>query len=212
MATKADLQAAHEQCERIRRGAFAAEHAREYLTAIKQSQTALQYLHPSVSFQRRYLKVDTPTAPAADTILRLAPAFFQGQAVDAVLAWYEGGTKTERASLPDMPRRVDAARQVLAHAVELWGVLAEHPSAVLRPPTSPLTTSVVPIWVAAGAIALRLKESSTYIRASDPRREAVAKCAGCGRESRAPLAELLEPTRCPACERRCAFVIIRRLV
>lgn len=212
MATKAELQAAYERCEQIRRGASAAETAREFMQAVKQAETALPYQHPSVSFQRRFLKTPTPTTPAVDVVLRYAPAFFLGGSLDAVQAWYDGGTKTERTALPDMPKRIDAARKTLTHSVELWGVLAEHPSAVLRPPVTPLTKAVVPIWVSAGVIAIRPQEPSAYIRVSDPRRQAVAKCSGCGRERTAPLAELLEPATCPGCQKRCAFVLTRRVV
>lgn len=212
MATKAELQADHERCEQIRRGVFALETAREFPRAVAQAETVLPHQHASVSFQRRFLKTSQPTTPAVDVILRYAPAFFLSKALDAVQQWYDGGTKAERTALPDMPQQIETARKVLAHAVELWGVLAEHPSAVLRPPATPLTVAVIPLWLSATVIALRPQEPSTYIRVSDARRNAVAKCSGCGNERAAPLAELLEPTTCHRCKKRCAFVLTRRVL
>jgi hypothetical protein len=212
MATKAELQQAYETFERIRRGWTSAEATRDFPEVVRQTESALTYQHAAVTFQRRFQKLSTLTTPAVDVILRYAPPFFLGRSLDAVEAWYTGGTPTERKALPDIPARIATARKVLDHAVELWGVFAESPSAVLRPPANSLTAAVIPFWVAATVVAARPEDPATYVRVSDPRREAMAKCAGCGRERRAPLADLLEPSRCPACERRCEFVLVRRVL
>lgn len=212
MPTKAELQQQYERCEQIRRGLAAAEAARDFPVAVRQAETGLPHQHDAVTFQRRFLKTAATTTPLVDVILRCAPPFFLGRSLDAVEQWYAGGTPTERKALPDIPARVANARKVLAHAVELWGVFTESPVALLRPPAHPLTAEVVPFWVSAGLVAPRSDGSAAFVRVSDPRREAVAKCAGCGRERNAPLAELLEPTRCPACERRCEFVLVRRVL
>lgn len=212
MATKAELQQGYERCEQIRRGLAAAEAARDFLLAVRQAESALPHQHAAVSFQRRFQKLTFLTTPAVDVILRYAPPFFLGRSLDAVEAWYSGGTPTERKALPDIPARIATARKALAHAVELWGVFAESPSAVLRPPATPLTDAVVPFWVAATVAVPRPEDPASYVRVSDPRREAMAKCSCCGRERRAPLADLLEPSRCPACERRCEFVLTRRVL
>lgn len=209
--TKADLQAAHEKCEQVRRGVFALESARDYLAAVRQAEKLLPDVHASVTFQRRFLKVDQPTTPAVDVILRCAPAFFLGRSLDAVQGWYDGGTKSERNALPAIPDRIAAARRVLAHAVELWGVLARSPTATLRPSAIVLINAVVPLWEAAGLIAPRPDDPRTYARVSDTRRNAVAKCSGCGGERTAPLVELLESAVCPACRKRCHFVLTRRV-
>jgi hypothetical protein len=210
VATKAELQAAYDFCEQIRRGVSAAETARDYPLAAKTAETALHFQHASVSFQRRFLKSPKVTTPAVDVILRYAPPFFLSKALDAVQVWYDGGTKTERTALPDLPGRIEVARKVLARAVELWGVLAESQSAVLKLPATPLTKAVVPLWVSAGVVLLRPQEPGSYSRVSDPRRPAVAKCSGCGKDRTAPLTDLLEPATCPACNKRCAFVLTRR--
>lgn len=210
MATKAELQQAYEACERLRRGWTSAEAARDFPGVVRQAESALAHQHAAITFQRRFQKLTTLTTPAVDVILRYAPPFFLGRSLDTVEAWYTGGTPTERKALPDIPARIAAARKVLAHAVELWRVFAESPTAVLSPPANPLSAAVIPFWVAAGAVAARPEAPSTYVRVSDPRREAIAKCCGCGRERRAPLVDLLEPVRCPACERRCEVVLVRR--
>jgi hypothetical protein len=209
--TKAELQTTHERCEQIRRGVSALETARDYLAAVKQAEKALSDQHASVTFQRRFLKMDQPVAPLVDVILRYAPAFFLGRSLDAVERWYDGGTKTERNALPAIPERLATARRVLAHAVELWGVLTRSPAATLRPSAIVLTNAVVPLWVAAGVIAPRPDDPRSFARVSDTRRNAVAKCSGCGRERTAPLVELLEPAVCPACRKRCHFVLTRRV-
>lgn len=210
MATKTELQRDYDRYEQIRRGVAAAEAAKDYPAVVRQAESALPLLHAAVTFQRRFLKLPMPVAYAADAVLRFAPAFFLGKAIDAVEAWYTGGTPTERKALPDIPLRIATARKVLAHAVELWGVLAESPMAVLRPPASPLSAAVVPLWVSVGAVAQHATDRAAYFRVSDLRREAVAKCAGCGRDRRAPLADLLEPPRCPTCQQRCQFVLTHR--
>lgn len=212
VATKAELQQAYETCERIRRGWTAAEAARDFPEVVRQAESALPQQHASFTFQRRFQKLTAPAAPAVDAILQYAPPFFLGRSLDTVEAWYTGGTPTERKALPDIPVRIATARKVLTHAVELWGVFAESPAAVLRPPANPLSAAVIPFWVAATVAAPRPEDPATYVRVSDPRREAMAKCSGCGRERRAPLADLLEPSRCPACERRCEFVFVRRVL
>lgn len=212
MATKAELQAAFDHCEQVRREVAAAERARDFPLAVQRAAAAWPHQHDAVAFQRRFLKPATVSTPAVDVVLRYAPPFFLGEVIDAVQAWYDGGTKTERTALPELPKRIEAARAILAHAVELWQVLAESPSAVLRPPATPLTKGVVPLWASAGVIALRPQEPGTYTRVSDPKRPAVAKCSGCGRERTAPLTDLLEPATCPACQRRCSFVITRRVL
>ncbi len=212
MATKAELQAAHDRCEKICSEAAAAEWGKDYPLAVQRATTALPDQHASVTFQRRFLKSPVITTPAVDVILRYAPPFFVSKAIEVVQEWFDAGSKAERTALSELPRRIDAARQLLAHAVELWGVLAESPTAVLRPPTTPLTKAVVPLWVSAGVVAPRSHEPPMYTRVSDPRRPAVAKCSGCGRERTAPLADLLEPATCDACRRRCNFVLTRRVL
>jgi hypothetical protein len=212
VAKKADLQAAYDRCEQMRHSVAAAEQSRDYPLAVRYATGVLPDQHDAVTFQRRFLKSPTFTTPAVDVILRYAPPVFLSKVLDAVQEWFDAGSKPERTALPEMPKRIEAARHLLAHAVELWGVLAESPKAVLRPPATPSTAAVVPFWVSAGVVALRPQDPGTYARVSDPQRQAVAKCSGCGRERTAPLAALLEPTTCNACQRRCNFVLIRRVL
>lgn len=134
MATKAELQTAFERCEQRRRDVSPLEAARSYAQVVQALLAVLPDQHAAVSYQRRYLKSPAPVTPALDLILRYAPPIFQGGALTAVQQWYDSGTKTERAALPDFPAKIETARAVLAHAVQLWGVLAEHPTAV-RPAT-----------------------------------------------------------------------------
>lgn len=211
MATKAELQTAFERCEQRRRDVSPLEAARSYAQVVQALLAVLPDQHAAVSYQRRYLKSPAPVTPALDLILRYAPPMFQGGALTAVQQWYDSGTKTERAALPDFPAKIETARAVLAHAVQLWGVLAEHPTAILRPTATAHDAAVLPIWISAGVIAQRPEDPATCSRVSDTRRPAVAKCAGCGRERTALLAELLEPATCPACLHRCVFVLTRRV-
>ena len=115
-----------------------------------------------------------------------------------------------RTALPDIPQQIADARNLLAYAVELWEVMAEAPSAVLRPKPNARNNTLFSIWLSAAVVAIRPNEPTAYFRVTDPRRDALAKCASCGRERRAPIADFLEPSRCPTCGRRSDFVLIRR--
>lgn len=210
MATKAELQAAHERCEAAHREAAAGASAHDYPAAVRHAEGVLPDQHAAVTYGRRFRPAEPAAAPLADLILRYAPACFLGRSLDAVETWYVGGTKTERAALPDLPARLAGAHDALAHAAALWAVLAESPAAALRPGPDPRADAVLRLWLAAGAAAAHPTVRGAYVRVSDARRDAVARCAGCGRERRAPLAELLEPSDCPACGRRGDFVLARR--
>jgi hypothetical protein len=212
VATKDELRDAFNRCQHIHREAVAAERSQDHPLAVRRATAALPDQHAAVTFQRRFLNPPAITTPAVDVILRCAPPFFLGNAVEAVQEWFDAGTKTERAALPDIPRRIADARKLLAHAVELWGVLAESPTAVLRPPPVPASIGLLTLWASAGVVAQRPGGVVSYSRVSDPRRAAVAKCAGCGQERTAPLADLLEPDLCPACQRQCNFVLIRHVL
>lgn len=210
MATKAELQAAHEHCERIRHEVVAELHNLDFLRAVKLAETALPHQHAAITFQRRYHNTAAPTAPIIEVILRYAPALFLNQSLDTVESWYFGGTKTERSALPHIPKLVASARNVLVHAVDLWGRLTESSTVVLRLTPDLRNNALFPIWLSAAVVAADPNEPTAYSRVTDFRRDAVAKCARCGRERRAPVADLLEPSRCPACKRRSEFVLIRR--
>lgn len=213
MATKAELQTGYERCELIRLAAGEAEADRDYPTAVQRAESALPHLHAAVTYQRRFLKLVSPTIPPVDCILRYAPPLFLSRALDAVEAWYVGGTKTERTALPDVPERLATARRVMTHAAELWAGFSADPPAPLRPPVSHWTDKVVPIWSAAGLIAqVSVSGSPGYVRVTDVRRHAAGKCSGCGHIREATLSSFLEARSCPKCGRRRQFVIIRRIV
>ncbi len=210
MATKAELQEAYERCEQIRHGVAPLLHNRDFSMAVNLAETALPQQHAAVTFQRRFQHVAAPVAPIIDTILRLAPACFLSRSVDTVETWFLGGTKTERSALPGIPAQIAVARNLLTYAVELWGVLSESPTAVLQPAPDQRNKALLPVWLAAAVVAVHPQGPTSYFRITDPRRHAVAKCSACGRERRAPIADLLEPSRCPSCQRRSDFVLIRR--
>ena len=212
MATKAELQAAYERTEQIRHRVTAELHKLDFAAAVKHAETALPHQHAAVTFQRRFQNAIAPAAPVIDSILRYAPACFLSRSLDTVETWYLGGTKGERSALPDILRQVADARDVLAYAVELWSVVAASPTALLRPTPDRRNHALLSVWLPAAVVAVHPHEPSTYFRVTDPRRDAIAKCSSCGRERRAPIAELLEPSRCPSCGRRSDFVLIRRVI
>lgn len=212
MAKKSELEQAHEECERIHREIASALHSRDITLAVKLAVSALSYQHASVTFQRRFQNLVTIKIPAVDTILRYAPTFFLSRSIDAVETWYNSGNKAERTALSEIPVQITSARDLTSYAVKLWEVFADSPEAFLRPPNDPRNKAIIPIWVYASVVTINPNAPTTYIRVTDPRRDAVAKCSSCGRERRAPITELLEPSRCPACERRSVFVIIRRVI
>ena len=212
MATKAELQAAYERCEQIRRGAAAELKKLDFPAAVKLAEIALPHQHAAFTFQRRFQNAAAPTAPIIDLILRYAPACFLSQSLNTVETWYLSGTKTERSALPDIPEQIAVSRNVLAYAVELWGVLAESPTAMLRTTPGPRNNDLLSVWLSAAVVAVHPHEPTAYFRVTDPRRDAVAKCSSCGRERRAPIADFLEPSRCPSCGHRSDFVLIRRVI
>jgi hypothetical protein len=210
MATKAELEAAYERCEQIRRGVAAELHKLDFPAAVKLAETALAHQHAAVTFQRRFQNTIAPTTLIIDLILRYAPPCFLSQSLDTLEAWYLGGTKTERSALPDIPEQIAVARTVLARAVELWEVLAESPTAVLRPAPDSRNKALLSVWLSGAVVAVHPHDATAYFRVTDSRRDAVAKCSACGRERRAPMADFHEPSRCPSCGRRSDCVLIRR--
>jgi len=210
MATKVEMQAALERCEQIRHVVAAALHTLDYVAAVKHAEAALPHQHAAVSFQRRFQNSEAPAAPLVDLILRFAPACFLSRSLDAVEAWYAGGTKTERTSLPDMAGLIVDARRLLSYAVELWGKLSKSPMAVLRLAPDRHSKVLLHVWLSTAAVATHPTEPNTYIRVTDPRRDAVAKCSSCGGERSAPMSDFLEPSTCLKCGRRSDFVLLRR--
>lgn len=212
MAKKAELEQKHETYELIFKEISNALQLREYFIAVKKAELALQFQHASINFQRRFQKNFSVSATAVDIILRYAPVFFLSDSIDAVEKWYRSGNKFERDAFPDFLETLLSARKLLSHAVMLWEILSESPVAVLQPPNDAQNKFIIPIWISASVVAINPKEPTSYIRVTDLRRDAVAKCYSCGRERRAPIADLLETTRCPACERRSTFAILRRII
>jgi hypothetical protein len=211
MATKAELQAAHGRCEQIHQEAAAKLRKLDFdlAAAVKCAETALPLQHAAATFQRRFQNAEAPAIPIVDLILRYAPACFLSRSLDAVEAWYLNGAKKERSALPDILKQVAVARNLLAYAVELWAMLAESPTAVLRSAPDPRNSVLISHWLSAKVVAAHPNDSTTYFRITDPRRDAVAKCSACGGERRAPLANLLEPSRCSSCGHRTDFVIYK---
>ena len=210
MATKAELQAAFARYHQIRRAVTGEVHKCDFPAAVKLAETALSLQHDSVTFQRRSRKATAPSIPIVDLILHYAPACFLSRSLVAVETWYLGGTKTERSALPDVPKLLGDAHNLLARAVELWGVMAKSPTAVLRLESDSRDKALFSVWLAARVVGLHPQDASAYFRVTDPRRDAIAKCSACGRERRAPAADFHEPSRCPSCKRRSDFVLIRR--
>jgi hypothetical protein len=132
--------------------------------------------------------------------------------LDAVGAWYAGGTRTEQKALPDLPARLEDARRALERALELWSALAAGPAARLVVDNrDSAACAVTATWVAAGAVTeARLPGRREHARAGDPRRPATGKCSGCGHLLAVPLARLLEPFPCPTCRRPSQFVAVGR--
>ena len=210
MATKSELHAAYENCEIVYRDAIAKADKLDFSAAVRCAEAAFPHQHAAVTYQRRF-RSDTPlTTPALDLIFHYAPACFLVNSLDGVEKWYLGGTRAERSALPDFPAQLASARDVLTHALDIWGALAESPTAVIQPRYDPRTKALLQIWQLAGAVTAQIAENTAYLRVSDPRREVVGKCSTCGVELRARIAELLETTKCAACEKSHGFAIIRR--
>jgi hypothetical protein len=210
MATKAEMQAAYERCEQIRHEVAAAMHRLDYFGALKLAESALVHQHAAVSFQRRFQNSEAPATPNVDLLLRFAPACFLSRSLDVVGAWYEGGTKTERSSLPAVPDRIAAARDALAYAVEIWTSLSSTPTSVLRLVPDQRSKALLHVWLQTAALVAHPTEPNSYMRVSDPRRVATAKCFSCGAKRNGPMLEFLEPSACDSCGRRSDFVLLRR--
>ena len=209
MATKRELETDYERCEQIRRGAASAVAAHDYPQAVRQAESALPHLHAAVRFQRLHLKA-APIVPVLEVIFRYAPPLFLARSLDAVEAWYAGGTRGEKAALSDLPERLATARSRLARAVELWSAFAGA-DGTLSAPVDKVGADLLRVWTSAGLVAPHPTIPKRFTRITDVRRPAAGKCAGCGKERVAPLADLLDPSTCPACGRRCVFVLTRRV-
>jgi hypothetical protein len=212
MAKKAELEADHGRYLASCGAVAQAEAARAFHDAVRQAQTSLSLVNPSATYQRRFLKIETPVTPTLNCILRYAPPLFLSQALDAVEAWYATGTRTERNALPNLPRQLESARHLLGEAVKLWSALAASPDAkVGLDGRCPTASALVATWLALGTVTeTRLAGYSEYVRTSDPRRAARGKCAVCGQLLSVPLAKLLDPFPCPKCRQSRVFVIVGR--
>jgi hypothetical protein len=213
MAKKAELEQAFERYRRSCEAAARHESARALHDAVREAEASLPLVHPAVTYQRRFLKADVPDAPTLDCLLRHAPPLFLAAALDAAERWYAGGTRAERAALPDVPRRLADARALMGRALELWSALAAAPGATVRPDArDPRDAQVVSAWLAAGAVVPVARPAARpgpaeYARCGDPRRAARGKCSACGHLLAAPLARLLAPFPCPACRAATEFVL-----
>lgn len=212
MATKAELADAYARYRLACVAATQAEAIRDFRAAVGAAEAALPLVYPAAAYRRRYLKVE-PAAPTLACVLRYAPPLFLGPSLDAVERWFATGTRTERADLPDLPQQVAAARVRLASAASLWERLAADPAARLwDAELHPEAVDTVRVWQAVGAVDTDGRTGRLgYARASDARRPAEGKCAGCGVTLAAPLARLLDPLPCPACDRTCQFIVVRRI-
>jgi hypothetical protein len=213
MAKKVELEDAYARygasCDAVARH----EAERALHDAVREAEDGLSLVHPAVTYQRRFLKTETPAAPTLDCLFRYAPPLFLKSALDAVERWYAAGTRTERTTLAEFPERLATARRQLAEAVELWSILASGTGAKLvLDGRAPDATAVVAVWVRIGAVAeTRHPDQVAYTRVSDPRRPVKGKCSACGRVLGAPLARLLDPFPCPGCRKPCSFVIVGRI-
>jgi hypothetical protein len=212
MATKSELEDIYNRYRESIGRVARAEADRDYRNAVQFAEASLPLVHPAVTYQRRFLKSDHPTAPTVDSLLRYAPPLFLRGSLDAVEKWYSSGTRTERNSLPDVMERVEIARFFLRRATELWSILVAGPMSTLGSEGLTLAESeLVAVWVSAGFV--RRKELASrvdFIRTSDPRRPMRGKCTRCGASQEATLPQLLDPFPCPACRRPCQFVITSR--
>jgi hypothetical protein len=212
MAKKVELEGLYncycQWCESVAR----AEAARDFRAAVQQAEASLPLVHSAVTFQRRFLKLDNLITPIIDCVLRYAPPLFLRKALDAVEKWYADGTRTERNALPDMPDRFAAARQTLAVAADLWSSLSARPGAGVHIDNRlPAVTRIIPVWLSAGLIVETNQAGRReYARAGDSRRPVRGKCSECGGIRAAPLAQLLDPARCPTCGQMRQYVIISR--
>jgi hypothetical protein len=211
MATKTELEELHNRYHDSVGRVAQAEAKREYQAAIELAEASLPLVHPDVTYQRRILKSDHPTAPTVDSLLRIAPPLFSRSSLDILEKWFLTGTRTERNSLPDMMSRIEMGRLLLGRATELWSYLSTTPRSSLRIENLPrLEADMVTLWLNAGLV-IRIPRAGTfaYMRVSDTRRLVAGKCDQCGDEQIAPKSHLLDRFRCPTCRQRCQFVITR---
>lgn len=214
VARKAELEAAYtvhnEYCEQ----ADLYEAKQDYRAALQHAEYSLPTLPHAITFQRRFLKNARPALPAVARIIRLAPPLFARRALDVLAAYIDGRSKTERTALPDLPDQLAAARRTLAYAVRLWSQFNDAltvPAHALD--ADPVASEIIQVWFAMGLIfRTQSEKSSAYRVVTNPRRDALGKCPGCGALKQAPLLQLLEPLRCPSCNQSYSFVVLRRVL
>jgi hypothetical protein len=212
VARKAELEAAYivhnEYCDQ----AELYEAKQDYHAALQHAEFGLSQLQHTLTFQRRFLKIARPALPTVDRIVRLAPPLFARRSLDALAAYIEGRSKADRTAFPDLPDRLADARRTLTFAVHLWSHLSE----ALAVPAHTLDTdsrapAIIKIWFAMGLIfRVRSENTSVYRVVTNPRRDALGKCPGCGASRQAPLLQLLEPLQCHSCNQSYSFAILRR--
>ncbi len=210
MAKKAELEHVYNQYRHSCAVAIGAVSAGDFQTGIREAESSLSHVYPTITYQKRFLKTE-PDAPTLDVLLRYAPPLFLGQAIDAVERWYLSGTRTERGNLPDVSERIASARSRATLARELWSVLDAAPDAHLAVSNrNPAELEIVRTWLRLGAVAPSARYGpQQYERVSDPRRSACGRCSGCGYTITATLSRLLDPFPCPGCRREHPFVLLR---
>jgi hypothetical protein len=214
VARKAELEAVYtvhkEYCEQ----ADLYEAKQDYQAALQHAEYSLPTLPHAITFQRRFLKTTQPALPAVDRIIRLAPPLFARRSLDALAAYIDGRSKAERAALPGLPNQLAAGRRSLAFAVRLWSQFNDASAIPSHTPDAdPAASEIIRVWFAMGLIfRTRSEKSSVYRVVTNPRRDALGKCPGCGASKQAPLLQLLGPLRCPSCNQSNSFVVLRRVL
>ena len=212
MATKAELEQAHRWC-----GAQASQidqrvGAHDYLGAIQLAGVNLSCVHLSVSYQKRYLHTLSPPIPLIDRLLWYGPCFFQGGAIALAEQFYQKGTKTERAAIPEMEGKLAGAAALLRRCIYLWKAMSEPPDSVVSADAkSPSDPAIFQLWNTAGLIYLTKSAAKLgYAKITDFSRVATGKCFQCGAHRYAPVPELAQAAVCESCGKFAEFAIVNR--
>ena len=184
----------------------------DYFVAIDICVSSLGNVHDSITYQRRYLYATAPTTTIIDQLLWYAPCFFRNNPIDQVELFYKNGTKAERDALPEMPRKLDVARNLSKRCVALWQLMSDTPDALASPDlTCELDSPVLRQWYNAGLIyVVPAQPRVGYAKITDFDRIATGKCFKCGAVRRATTAVLAEHAACTACHRMTDFAILNR--
>lgn len=206
MATKTELEQAHNDCSFIYSGSYKLLKGHHYLDACKTAMCSLPKQFGSMSYQKRYLRESQLKCPNITAVLlRYAPLYFQRTMLTTMESWYTKGTKGERSLLPDFPALLKQAWAVMKEAALCWqsmvnGKFAFHLQSLAQ-------REALSAWATSGLIAQADQSGSDYQLVTRVDRIESAKCSRCGTVSQLKLRECLSLRKCAVCKNIAEFII-----